>query len=194
MSNHRVVVTGLMYGQTCQNVLHFINPDGLQTPQQMAIDINTHWVLPISNNINGQLIFTSILVQNLDDPQLAPFNLIIARQGQSFNDRRVPSTLCHVIKLSTTRAGKHGRGRSYIPGVTSDSMQDGQFTPTGLVFLQQNMVDPLFAAYGPSSTISPLNLCVKEKTQGGFVLHPVIAMQLRSVIGFQRRRNIGVGV
>lgn len=194
MSSHRVVISALEYGQTCQNVLHFTNPDGFLTPQQIATDVFNNWVMKVSENQNGQLIYTSILVQNLDDPNLAPFNLIVARQGQSFNDRRIPASLAGVIKLSTARAGKHGRGRVFLAGVVSDHMQDGQYTPTGLVFLQQNMVDPLFAAYGPSSTISPLLLCVREKLQGGFALHPVIAMQLRSVIGVQRRRTIGVGV
>lgn len=190
MSHHRVVISGLMYGQTVQNVLHFINNSNALTPQQIALDVKNNWVDKVSIFQNANLVYSNILVQNLSDQILAPFSLTIFRQGQGFNDRRNTSTQCYVIKLVTARAGRHGRGRVFLGGVQSDSIQDGFLTSTALESWNTQVINVIKSAY-IGGVGNALELCVREKSGA---MNPTIDIQMRSLLGVQRRRNIGVGI
>jgi hypothetical protein len=190
MSHHRVVISALMYGQLVQNVLHFINNGGAFTPQQICADVKLNWVDKVSVFQNAQLRYFNILCQNLDDQVLAPFSLTIDRQGQGFDDRRIPSTLGYVLKYTTNRAGRHGRGRSILGGVQSDSIQDGRLTPSALVSWTDTVISHLKLSYVDDIN-NTLVLCVREQSGQ---MNPLIDIQMRAVVGTMRRRQIGVGV
>jgi hypothetical protein len=184
----------LLYGQTCQNVLHFINPDGVLTPQQIASDVVTNWITPLKAQQPFQLSYFNILVQNIDTPTEAPYSLAVAIAGTRAGEDRMPSFACWVLKLLTGFRGRHGRGRVYIAGVYTDSVQLGICTPTFRTQFETNQITPIMNAYGPTGSGSPLSLAVRAQSGSGFELHPIASIQLRSTLGTQRRRNIGIGI
>lgn len=195
MSHHRVTISGVWYLQTFQNVLHFRNLDGLLSPQAIANDVLTNWVNRFKQRQVSSLKYTNILVQNEDNPNLAPFSLAIDVPGTHFNEDRMPSFTCLVLKKLTERAGRHGRGRVYLAGPSTDDAQVGIMTSSFIAGFKTVCLDPAKASYvGPGHT-SALDLCVREEAPDGtFVYHPLIDLQLRNTYGVQRRRNIGVGV
>jgi hypothetical protein len=190
MPDFRVIVSGLMYGQLCQHRIHLQGSDPAQSAQSVASYVKTNFVDKVTIFQNANLKYISILVQILEDGAPAPFSLIFERLGQGFNDRRIPSTLTYVIKLQTATGGKSGRGRIILPGVQSDSIQDGFLTASALESWQETVISPMMAAFldNPSTT---LVWCVRDKNH---TMHPVTNMQMRSLVGQLRRRQPGVGV
>ena len=190
MPHVQVVVSGLMYGQTCQHVLHFIESNPARTAQDIAGYVKTNFVDKVTIFQNANLRYISMLVRFLEEGAPAPFNLIFERAGQGFNDRRIPSTLTYVIKLQTARAGRHGRGRIILPGVQSDSIQDGFLTSSALVSWQDTVISPMMGAFldNPSTTLA---MAVREANG---TMNLVTNMQMRSLVGQLRRRQPGVGV
>ena len=190
MPHVQVIASGLMYGQTCQHVLHFIESDATRTAASIAGYVKTNFIDKVTIFQNNNLKYVSLLVRFLEEGAPAPFNLIFDRPGQGFNDRRIPSTLTYVIKLQTQRAGRHGRGRIILPGVQSDSIQDGFLTASALLSWQDQIISPMMAAFldNPSTTLA---LCVREANG---TMNLVTNMQMRSLVGQLRRRQPGVGV
>lgn len=80
-----------------------------------------------------------------------------------------------------------------MPGVHQDNFVNNVITSGNLLQWQNDFIAPVMARYGPDHT-SPLRLCVRANMPDGPVLNPVIAMQLRTILGVQRRRNTGVGI
>lgn len=190
MGHIRVVITGNMYGQTVQNVLHLLNHNDAFTLPQIAADIKTAWVDRVSIFQNSNLRYTNILVQDLSHVTVQPFSLTIDRQGQGFNDTRIPPTLTYVIKLQTAVAGRHGRGRVLLSGVQSDSIQGGFLTASAINSWNTTVLDPIRSTY-LSNVNNTLELCVRAHDG---TMNPVISIQLRGLVGTLRRRQFGVGV
>jgi len=190
MAAHRVVLSGLNFGQLHQNVLHFIVDNNAQTPAQLAADVKTNWIDKVSLQQSSSYRWTNILVQNLDEPGVAPFSLVIDRLGQSFNSLQIASFECYVLKFQTARAGRHGRGRSYLGGVIFDAAQAGICTTSFQATFKTQITDHLNAVYAGDN-----NPRLAVRAHGDSIeFEPVTSIQLRPVIGVQRRRNIGVGV
>jgi hypothetical protein len=168
------------------------DPDGLTGLQGTALDLQTNWVNKHTLRQGPQVRYTNILVQDMDDPLLAPFSLTIDRQGQWSASDRVPPFAALVVKKVTATGGRHGRGRMFFPGIAPDSFQDGQFTSGYLQQWIDNFTGPVMARYGPTGT-SNLNFMLRANLPDGAILVPVISFQPRPILGVQRRRNIGVG-
>lgn len=194
MSFHRVTITQLYGAQTCQNVLHFENFDGLMTPQAIANDVLTNWVQKVRSQQSSQLLHATILVQSVSNPNQAPFNLTTNLFGQSFGETRVPTFVAIVFKFLTARAGRHGRGRCFIPGVVTDHLDQYKLSAAGVTNWTNNVVNPIKLAYVPPNNTSPLNLCVREEAGANDLFNTLIDIQVRPVLGVQRRRNIGIGI
>lgn len=194
MSQHRVVISSLYLGQLCQNVLHFDNPDGATQPQAIAQDVFDNWIMKVTIHTGSAVNYFNVLVQNLSNPNEAPFSLAVNRSGQSFAANTMGPFTCKVFKFLTARAGRHGRGRCFIPGIDAQHITLGQLNSGYITNVNSQVITPIMARFGPGGT-SNLNLCVRENdgTDVG-IFNPVISIQCRAQLGVQRRRNIGIGV
>lgn len=189
----RITCTCTHQGSINQNVLHFINTDGALTLEQCTIDIRDNWLAKAVLHQGNDTRWININAQNLDNPLAAPFSLVTDLPGANSAADRCPSFVCFVFKLSTLTGGRHGRGRIFMPGVHQDNFVNNVITSGNLLQWQNDFIAPVMARYGPDHT-SPLRLCVRANMPDGPVLNPVIAMQLRTILGVQRRRNTGVGI
>lgn len=190
MSDHRVVCSATLYGQTVQNVLHLKNRNNAFTQVQIANDVVSNYISQVRKRQQSDLVWNSVLVQNLSNPVEAPFSLIINLAGQSFSSLSMPSFASYVIKLSTGFAGRHGRGRIFVPGINFNSNEKGFFTPAEITQWETNVFPAFRAAYisNPNNTLA---LCVRASDGQ---MHEVTAAQLRTVVGCQRRRMPGIGI
>jgi hypothetical protein len=195
MSDHRITVSARYGGQLMQNVLHFKNTDGALSPAALANNVLVNWVRKVKLCQTSDCNNFAILVQNLSAPTTAAFNLPISEPGTQPSEHRMPTFVSAVFKYSTAFAGRHGRGRSFIPGVPTDFVFDWQLSPAGIVNYQTNVVTPIVAAF-VSGGVAGMPLCVREHVPGSGtdILHEVIAIAVRQQLGVQRRRNIGIGV
>lgn len=192
MADYRVTVSGTNAGQLVQHVFHIQDPDGATGLEGTALDLSTNWVNRHTLRQGPQVRYTNILVQSATDPLVSPFSLTIDRQGQWSASDRVPPFTALVIKKTTLTGGRHGRGRIFFPGVAPDSFQDGIFTPGYILQWQENFTTPVMARYGPAGS-SPLKLMLRANLPDGAIFVPVTTLQVRPILGVQRRRNIGVG-
>jgi len=185
----RVVNSGTLYGQLVQNVLHFNNPNDVLTLQAIANLIDGSWLSKITLRQQSDLVWTNILVTSLGDVQTAPFSLVIQRQGQSFSSKSIPSFAAFVLRLSTNRFGRQGRGRVFIPGVNFNSCENGLFTPAEVTQWETNVLPTIRQQFLEANNAT-LPMVVHHKGGGS---DDVTAIQLRNVVGCQRRRMPGVG-
>lgn len=192
-----VTLTQTLKGQTVQNVLHFLNPDGQMDLQTIANLMSTEWI-PIVRTIQGtQLVYQQILVRDLGQPNLAPFvqNTAIAGSATGFDSRLPP--LCIVIQKKTNTAGRRGRGRMYISGWDNGSIQDtGTWVVGHLNGVMLDAVNNLMAKFflGGQNSVG-LQLCVAGKgPDNQWIFIPVTNLTVRPIPGYQRRRNIGIGI
>lgn len=191
MSNiARVTLSALRYGQVCQNVLHFQHKLAVWDAQSIVTDIVNNWIPQAIRFSGTQCVYKSVLAQCVNEPTLPTFTLAINIAGTQFDDQRCPGTTASVVKLSTGTGGRHGRGRIFFPGPASDAFQFGvhQATFSGQA---QGFLDTLMAHYGPEGS-SDLRLGILNRATKQLTF--VTGMQLRTVPGVQRRRNIGIGI
>lgn len=186
----RVTLSGLRYGQVTQNVLHFDHQTEIWDPQAIVTDIVNNWIPQAIRFSGTQFFYKSVLAQCVNDPTKPTFTLAVNIAGTQFDDQRCPGTTASVIKLSTGTGGRHGRGRIFFAGPASDAFQFGihQATFSGQA---AGFLATLMARYGPGGT-SNLRLSILNRSNNTLI--PVTGMQLRTVPGVQRRRNIGIGI
>ncbi len=189
----RVTTTFLWYGQQMQNVMHFNNRDGVLSLSQCADDIQTNWVNRVRVQIDDDGKFTAITVRNMDNLTVAPFTKAISILGGADHGNQQVPYLSMVLQIYTGVAGKHGRGRIYLPGVSWAHTQNGTFTAQAFTdWNSATCLNAVRAAYLSPSGTSNLVLGVRNRSDGTFL--SATELLIRTVPGVQRRRNIGVGI
>jgi hypothetical protein len=190
MSLHKIIVSGLNYGQTHQNVIKMRCGPGLGTPIDIANDIVTNWINKVKVWQSSSYRWTNVLVRNLDDPNLAPFSLAVNILGASFNSVQQPPMSAYVVKIQTAHAGKHGRGRWHVGGVTNDSQQEGLYTAT----FQTNFNAQICAHWNTVYVAGQGREIGIKEDHGEGDFFPATNFQLRPTVGAIQRRKVGRGI
>src|SRR6187549_1948016 len=168
----RVVMTATFLGQRCQNVLHFLNPDGALTHLEISEELKPNFITQLRNVQNNQCSWTQISVQNVGTGAGA-----------------VPA-ICPVVSIRTGTAGRHGHGRFYIMGLHAESIANGTFQTDALA-AYQTYVNNIKNRYKSGGT-GPITMVVCPRSDP-MSYHVMTDLIVRSIFGIQRRRNIGVG-
>jgi len=190
-----VTFTQLLKGQTCQNVVHFRDAVGVMSNQAVAETLQEHWIERIRTIQGIQLFYVQTMVRKLEDPTAAPFILNMNIQGGigGFDSRLPPVSV--VLQKKTNHAGRKGRGRTYIAGWNHDNLEStgtwlagdmsGRFALL-VQLLTESFIDP---------ANSNLQLVLVSPNPGGPIdWRLVTSLTIRATPGYQRRRNIGVGI
>lgn len=190
MSIHRVVVSGTMYAQLWQCRFYVNNIDGALSDEEICGYFDTHWVENMRPPTINDVKFNSISSAAVGPPAGAGFTLPLAKAGGGFSSNQVPTFMAWVFQLRTAFAGRKFRGRWYMPGVTLGLWTEGRINAAGLANWNQPLIN-LNNAFIQGNQNGQLNLVVHGEPEAHDT--PVTAIQIRSILGVQRRRNIGVG-
>lgn len=192
MSIVRVVITGLILGQKCQNVLHFLNPDGSLAHDAIRDDLITHWINNLKTIQNAGLSYTQMTVQTVaDTPDVMSIFPLTGLVG-SLSGEAAPTFVGGLFSLRTGVPGRRGHGRFYMFGVHMDSIENGVVQSSALTAYAV-VAAALFAAYGDPGGSSALTLMIGPRSNDSTDYLTVTTIIPRAIFGVVRRRNIGVG-
>jgi len=182
-----------MLNQINQNVLHFENPDGSLTNEEMRDDILGHWMPICRNRQNANGRWSKITISEIGGTPGDPFVHLIPSPGQAGSMDGPPEhpSLTALFSTRTGVGGRHGHGRIYMPGFHGGWVENGLMR-SDILPLMQTVANNLSGWYSLTGA-GPLVLKVVPRA------HPVDALSVtsivvKSVMGIQRRRNIGVGM
>jgi hypothetical protein len=184
----------LMYGQLCQNVLHFSWTDmpALTGLSLAADDVHTNWVGQVKLPISGNVTYTSLRIQDITSGPAGPvFTKLITDQGAQDIDTNIVLNTAWKLRFQTGLAGRHNRGRCFIPGVRTGYMTSGFINALG-ISQWTSPVANLNARFASGGT-SPMTLVINRSSGSGPDPINVSNIQLSNTPGSMRSRMIGVG-
>src|SRR6266478_6455767 len=190
MSVMRVIMDGLYLAKKCQNVLHFNNPDGASSHENIRDELIAHWLPILRNMQNNGLSYTQVSIQTVSSPPDVASLFPLSGQSGALSGAGAPSVLCGLFSIRTSFPGRHGHGRFYSFGVHQDSVLNGVFQ-SGALAAYVTAANSLVDRYKTGGT-GPITLVVCPRADPSS-FHPMTAIIVRPVFGIQRRRNIGVG-
>lgn len=195
MGVYRAVISGLVNGQLCQNVLHF-QKGGAWTPDlaaSLCIDLRDNmlqqWKLRLSNTMQ----WNGISVYDAETPGRQPSVLAISVPGSvgTSSGNNLPFA-CTLLRIRTAVTGPRGRGRVYLPGAPNVDFVGGLATAN-----TSTSWAAIFAVIGPRyvgiTHTSPFEWVLAPKASPAD-WKSITSLELSGPMGVQRRRNIGVGV
>ena len=193
MSWHRITINQDFRGRLVQNVLCFLNPDGLQTDLQLATIIETQWIPEFRFCQWTSHRYVQIIVQQIQTatpPAAFIKNISIVGTGSA---TAAAGFLAWKLKFQTGLAGRHFRGRYFIGGIANgfidlSTEQVGTGTAlTGMNTLAAN----LSAKFTGVSHTQPITLAIAHKN--GDIPSLCSNITLDPVLCAIRSRKLGVG-
>lgn len=191
MSYNRVILSGTFYGQVWQNVLFFHNFDGALTFPQVATHVRDNWATQCKSGLPADVFYTGVTVYDDEHPEVGPYFLPLSLQGSQSADTQLVPFACWVLTFRTALGGRHGHGRCFLPGVLKGFHFLGVLTAGGGTYWATALAN-LNTVYAGASG-GPLHLVLKRRDVNSFYTS-VDTIGMRSTMGAQRRRNIGVGI
>lgn len=192
MSIVRVTLFQTYWAQSVQNVLHFDDNVSTYNPTNIKNDIVANWIPNIGQLQNAVLTYVGVAVKCLQPAESTTSFFAVSIGGSSFALAYSLSYPALVVKIETATPGYRGRGRFYIAGLPGAGYDSGRFNSATLSVINTEIAN-VWAAYGPSSSISPMQIGVMGRDITS-TFHPATNLLPRAVPGVQRRRNLGVGI
>lgn len=191
MSIKLVTLSMRQYGQLNQNRLYFSVPDGGLDEAQLAAHIRDNWITHYKVMMVNDVQFFNVNVRSVGQGQNLSFDLPVAVNGQQTPEPQRAPFASWVILLNTGLAGRKFRGRIYAPGMRQGDFQLGVITAGG-VQLAELALTQLNLNFTSVATNPAATLVIHG--EGGEPHDTAVShMSVRSTMGVQRRRNIGVG-
>jgi hypothetical protein len=188
----KVTVTGLQWQQRCQNVIHFENTDGFLTLDQVIAEIEQNWIQLFRAKQMNSFRWLDISAKTVGD-QSQVAHKPIDYFGQAANDPSAQTFSCVKFLIKTAVFGKSGRGRIYVPGMSTVFLWQEGYLNVNAVASMQTLCDQIMARYNLANGTGPLGLGILGKGKPPSAWIPAIGLNVSTTAGVLRRRNIGVG-
>jgi hypothetical protein len=189
----QATLTALNTGQVCQNVLHFNNVSGNLTGLQVATDLRDNFIqtyLPFQHN---GVQWVDIEVRDVDQPAIAATHLTVNILGSGAGQTQGDDPCrCRVFQLKTSFSGPRGHGRFYGIGTPLATWING-VVGTASLNAGQTLVNQWKAHYVTNVPSTGLLMVIGPRSTP-HNWKSVVDIVQRPIAGFQRRRNIGVGI
>jgi hypothetical protein len=193
MAIERVTFQGVTLAGTDENVVHFKNPDGTTTHAAMAAYLQTNWIAPLLTIQNNNFTWVQMLIQRVDGGGApASTHVISPGQGTQGGDA-APPFVSALIQLRTSVAGRKGRGRIYLPGLSIGTFSDrGRLTSGSYTAFQTGLLNAwrtkfLFGGTAPIT----IGVCSRDNPSD---FDTAVFMDVRQWCSVQRRRNYFIGM
>lgn len=194
MALYRITFSGLLFGVTWNNVLHFQTGVPAPTPAEAADIVDTHWVDNFRTWQHTSLQWLDIAVQDVaTSPLPATFHKTIFKTGNAGSAGNTDQVvLAIVVKKLTAVGGPSGRGRIFIPGfLVNASTNIGQLRPETVTAFTPTL-NTIMARFGPAGDQN-LELVICNRSNPAASTKSVTGLALRVILGTMRSRNYGVG-
>lgn len=193
MSVARVTIYGTCGPSQTINRLHFWRSDAT-TAQLIALGtaIWEGWIDFVRGAQFNAMLYQLVRVQEIDGSSRGPFDVPGSLRGTQASTANFTPVMAEVLKFRTPSAGRHGRGRTYLAGCGGSDMDNGNWSNQQMNRLIGLSTDLTTMWLGGTPT-KGWNLVLVPRT--GQAADRIIVEQIipRQMIGFQRRRNLGVG-
>lgn len=191
MSVWRMTLTGTMYNQKIQNVLHFNNPENVANITTMRNYMVNDWILFLRTIQNVNFTWTSLQMAELVSNASPPYVEALTNMPGGLSGPGALPFVCGVFSLRTSLGGRSGRGRFYMGGVHQESLLNGQLHPNALLAYNDVALQLKQRFCEGGSLLINLAVCERSAFPSPLITTNIIP---RSVLGVQRRRNINVGI
>lgn len=201
---YRLRVYQRLHGSQVVNVYHFVQED--PTPATGALELASDWVTNMRATsiarASNELLFEYVEVQSL-----VPFSggpVTVNFPASTIGTVVAPchsATLCEVITMYSSRAGRRGRGRMYLAGAPTQSTSISAGTwLSAQTTRTQTFATAVATRYMVVGHPSGFSLGVWSRvlagpdppfSSDGFVR--ASALTVRTIVRTQRRRQVGVG-
>lgn len=194
MGNNEVTLTGTCYGSVHQMVLHFDKADQVTADlPALLVSVRDKFLDAIRQFSGSSFHWIQARGERLQSGgggqvELLSFDL----QGTGHSSTNSSLADCFVMQKRTGLAGRHNRGRFFLPNVDPGAHVNGLFT-SGHMTLGNTKAGIIMGFYGPAGT-EPYRLVIRQRFPSGDQFIGVTALIPRVTPGTQRRRNIGVGI
>lgn len=192
----RVTQTMNMFGQTCQNVLHFNYPSpGPTYLLDMATGMETAWVQAVRPSTIGDVFFLSTTVDDITGGAGGPtFTKNYTYQGSSGFDTASQLNLAFVLRLETGLSGRKNRGRVYMPGQHPGHTTSGFVNATGQALWNTPIFNLKLNFIQGGGAGNPYYLVIYTRGDPTGTFRTVRDIVLRTTPGSMRKRMLGVGI
>ena len=188
MSIHRVTLTALYYGQTCQNVMHFRNDDGTLTDAQICVEIRDQFMTDFKAMSQANCVWNNISSQQRDTGSPpAPANLAVSIAGTQSGTTTAFTPQCYLLRIRTALAGRHNRGRMYVPGPNPSNTVSGLWS-SGTVSSWATPIANMISKYNALTGTRGISLGVAPRSS------PIDWVGMTTIEFGPAWRNIGIGV
>lgn len=193
MTTERIDLLQQYRGRQVQNTFYVSNPEGSMPLDVVANNIEAAWIPPFRGSQFTSHLYHTIIVTRVlptGNPLQHVKAINILGTGSSLT---LHGSLSYVIKFGSGLAGRKNRGRYYIAGVASGFFETSTeiISAAGNTFFT-NMCNQLKAAFTGNTPSSGLGLVIWHRGPEPSTTS-VVQITQRSVLGLQRRRNVGVG-
>lgn len=193
MALYRAVVSGSLFGQLIQNVLHFHRADApADGAFVLAQSLRDHFYAQIRLLVNSDMTFNLVQIYDAESISTLPVQLPMNLVGAWATHHVVWAPLCAVFQIKTADAGRHGRGRFYISGQEQQGIFQGLWE-TNRQILMNSAASSIKGGYCDPSPSSMYTLGVMKRGGSTADFRPAIDLIARPLPGTQGRRNIGRG-
>lgn len=202
---YRLRIYQRLHGAQVVNVMHFVEDLAAVGggAAALATDFMTNMRPTLIARCVPQLVFESVEVQSIvpfsGGAAVAPFaGGTVGTGGTS----TASATLCEVVSIYTSRAGRRGRGRIYLAGADTNSASNISAGVWGSAQTTRttNFANALATRYVFAPGLGAYCLGVWSKVLAGpFPPWPSSAfvratsLTVRTIVRTQRRRQVGVG-
>lgn len=192
MAIYRITPSCIVDGQICQNVLHFEHL-GSFTLTQLADMFVQEWMPQIRPFQHNSAVWFDVAVRQVSPVGPAEQHKTISLAGTGGSKTAFDVPFCaRVIQFRTLVAGRHGRGRMFIPGTSAGSWDSGIIKPVSITAgapLVQNLKDRFIG----SVPVTQMHLVLARRSDPSQTLLVNDIVQ-RTVLGHMASRGIGRGM
>jgi hypothetical protein len=190
MSIFRVRITGTLFGQHCENVVHFQRPESnLAFKEALARKIEDHWLAQMRLVCRQAMGWESVKVRDASNPDDFEFVHPINVTGFHPGEFDVWAPLCAVFQIKTAVQGRRGRGRFYLSGLEAVGVRRGIWD-TGRLGELNSIASSLKEGFLGDNPTSGFNLGVLKRNglEADFI--EATDFRIRHHPGSQVRRNL----
>ena len=192
MAIYRITPSCLVDGQICQNVVHFEHL-GSSTPQALGTIFVNEWLSQIRPFQHAGAVWFDVAVRQVSPVGPAEQHVTISLAGTGGSKSAFDVPFCaRVLQFRTTVAGRHGRGRLFIPGTSASAWDSGIIKPVSITAGAPLITQLKIRFIGPDAP-STLNLVLARRSDPSQTLLVNDILQ-RTVLGHMASRGIGRGM